>query len=75
MIGIGRIVTRRRRWVAGSQRSSLVGYGLEMRLECSVCVAVIAAQRGPERSVVPSTLLCRGNTPLPRVDGEDHGES
>ena len=55
--------------------SSLVGYGPEVGLGCSVCVAVIAAQRGPERYVVPSTLLCRGNTHLPRVDGEDHGES
>ena len=44
-------------------------------LGCSVCVAVIAPQRGSERHVVPSTLLRRWNTPLPRVDGEDHGES
>ena len=36
----------------------------------SVCVAVIAAQRGSERHVVPSTLLCRWNTPLLLVDGE-----
>ena len=61
------------RRLLGTPSSSLVGCGLE-GLGCSVCVAVTAAQRGSERHAVPSTLLCRWNTPLPRVDGEDHGE-
>ena len=70
MIGIGRIVTRRRK---AETSSSLVGYGLEGRLGFSVCVAVIAAQRRSERYVLPLTLLRRWNMTLPRVDGEDHG--
>ena len=41
----------------------------------SAYVAVIAAQRGLEPCVVPSTLWCRWNGLLPRVDGEGHGES
>ena len=41
----------------------------------SACVAFIAAQRGMERCVVPSTLWCRWNTPLPLVDGARHGDS
>ena len=41
----------------------------------SVCVAVIAEQRGLERCVVPSKLWCKWNTPLKRDDGKGHGES
>ena len=40
----------------------------------SVCVAVVAAQHGSERYVVPSTLFFRLNMPLQLVHGEDHGE-
>ena len=41
----------------------------------SVCVAVIAAQRGLERCVEPLKLWCRWNAPLPRDDGGDHGDT
>ena len=72
MIGIGRIVTRQSR--RGATSRSLWAVDLIL-LGCSVCVTVVAAQRGSERYVVPSTLLCRWNTHLLFVDGEDHGES
>ena len=44
MTGIGRIVTRR---CCGAPRNSLLAMDFTL-LGCSVCVAVIAAQRGSE---------------------------
>lgn len=52
----GRIVTRRK---SGTSSNSLFGYGLYGELGCSVCVAVVPAQRGSERFTCcrPSTLF------------------
>ena len=66
---IGNIVTSAKKLEAGR---SLVGKGLGEGWDVR-SVAVVAAQLGSERYLVPSTLLCRWNMPLPLVDG--HGES
>ena len=58
MIGIGRIVSSVRALIAEHKSGWVrVISGLDRELGCSVCIAVIPAQHGSERYVLPPTLF------------------
>ena len=76
MIGIGRIENRRRSWGCLGRRV-VVWSAMDLKGSWDVRFASLSLRHNVHRndtcSQVPSTLLWL-NTPLPRVNGQDHGE-
>ena len=76
MIGIGRIENRRRSWGCLGRRV-VVWSAMDLKGSWDVRFASLSLRHNVHRNdtcyQVPSTLLWL-NTPLPRVNGQDHGE-